>query len=297
MKLTPSRVLSFVYLALVPFATAPSSIATLASSDSAVSQTSNWERYKLDDDEMSVALPTLPAMSSYRVSGAFASHSLIRHVIGAYADGVAYVIYVYQRKESLDDFIANNRPASGDFVRDVEVSGARGKAYGFSNDARHGSTYFLATNSRIYVFEAQGSGLVNPDIPISKFLESIKFGENPDGRTLVDGPGSQPRSQVLSAADEPVRSRDGAVKVVVVSKPEPTYTQDARQHQVTGTIVLRCVFRLSGEVTDIAPMSTLEHGLTEKAIAAAKQIRFIPAIKDGKFVSTYMQLEYNFNLY
>jgi len=44
-------------------------------------------------------------------------------------------------------------------------------------------------------------------------------------------------------------------------------------------------------------MSHLEQGITDKAIAAAQQIKFIPAIKDGKFVSVYMQLEYNFNLY
>jgi len=37
--------------------------------------------------------------------------------------------------------------------------------------------------------------------------------------------------------------------------------------------------------------------LTERAIAAAKQIRFVPAQKDGHAVSMWMQLEYNFNLY
>jgi len=37
--------------------------------------------------------------------------------------------------------------------------------------------------------------------------------------------------------------------------------------------------------------------LLERAIDAAKKIRFIPAVKDGKYVSMWMQLEYNFNLY
>ena len=88
-----------------------------------------------------------------------------------------------------------------------------------------------------------------------------------------------------------------SLKPVVVAKPEPTYTEDARRHQITGTIVIRCVFTSSGAVTNIVAMSTLPDGLTEKAIAAAQQIRFIPAVKDGRFVSMYMQLEYNFNLY
>ncbi|MDX6695309.1 MAG: hypothetical protein QOF02_3861, partial [Blastocatellia bacterium] len=39
------------------------------------------------------------------------------------------------------------------------------------------------------------------------------------------------------------------------------------------------------------------YGLTEKAIAAARQIRFSPAMKDGRAVSQFVQIEYNFNLY
>jgi len=44
-------------------------------------------------------------------------------------------------------------------------------------------------------------------------------------------------------------------------------------------------------------MSTLPDGLTEMATEAARKIRFIPAIKDGRFVSMWMELQYNFNLY
>jgi len=42
---------------------------------------------------------------------------------------------------------------------------------------------------------------------------------------------------------------------------------------------------------------TLPFGLTERAIAAARQIKFVPATKGGRPVSVFMQLEYNFNLY
>ena len=35
----------------------------------------------------------------------------------------------------------------------------------------------------------------------------------------------------------------------------------------------------------------------ERAIAAARQIKFVPAMKGGHPVSVFMQLEYNFNLY
>jgi protein TonB len=83
----------------------------------------------------------------------------------------------------------------------------------------------------------------------------------------------------------------------VLSKPEPQYTEDARKNQITGTVVLRVVFASSGEVVQIRAMHSLPFGLTERAIAAARQIRFEPAMRDGRAVSVSMQLEYNFNLY
>lgn len=80
-------------------------------------------------------------------------------------------------------------------------------------------------------------------------------------------------------------------------KPEPQYTEEARRNQITGTVMLRVVFSSSGEVIQIRAVHTLPFGLTERAIAAARQIRFVPAIKGGRPVSVFMQLEYNFNLY
>jgi protein TonB len=83
----------------------------------------------------------------------------------------------------------------------------------------------------------------------------------------------------------------------LLSKPEPQYTEEARRNQISGTVVLRAVFSNTGEVIQIRPLLTLPFGLTERAIAAARQIHFTPAIKGGQPVSVAMQLEYNFNLY
>lgn len=80
-------------------------------------------------------------------------------------------------------------------------------------------------------------------------------------------------------------------------KPEPQYTEEARRSQITGTVILGVVFARDGTVSNIRAVQTLCCGLTEKAIAAARQIRFQPATRNGQPVSTYMQLEYNFNLY
>lgn len=112
------------------------------------------------------------------------------------------------------------------------------------------------------------------------------------GRSGAPG-GDNPNDleRVYTSADpEVTRAR-------VISKPEPQYTEEARRSQITGTVVLRVVFSRFGEVTNIRALQALGGGLTEKAMAAARQIRFVPARRNGQAVSMYMQLEYNFNLY
>lgn len=91
--------------------------------------------------------------------------------------------------------------------------------------------------------------------------------------------------------------REVTQKARVLSKPEPQYTESARKYSVQGTVILRAIFSSSGEVSRITVVQRLPHGLTERAIAAARGIKFIPAQKDGHAVSMYIQLEYNFNLY
>jgi protein TonB len=118
--------------------------------------------------------------------------------------------------------------------------------------------------------------------------------KEPGGGGIGGSDGNNPE------ADNPNRvykSPEVSTRPRVIAKPEPQYTEQARRDQITGTVVLRVVFSSSGQVTNIQAVQKLGGGLTEKAIAAARQIRFLPAMRNGQPVSMYMQLEYNFNLY
>lgn len=95
----------------------------------------------------------------------------------------------------------------------------------------------------------------------------------------------------------PLKGSEVDQRARLLSKPEPQYTEEARKNQITGTVTLRAIFSSSGEVVQIQALHQLPFGLTERAIAAARQIKFVPAMKGGRPVSVYMQLEYNFNLY
>jgi len=106
-----------------------------------------------------------------------------------------------------------------------------------------------------------------------------------------------PQSSATSDANLSYKDKDADTKATVKDKPQPSYTKEAKKHKIEGTVILRCVFTSTGQVTNIRVVSGLPYGLTERAIEAAKEIKFIPATKDGHPVSMWMQLEYNFNLY
>jgi TonB family protein len=105
------------------------------------------------------------------------------------------------------------------------------------------------------------------------------------------------KSQTTGGSENLYKGTEVTLKAQVTKKPEPKYTKIARKHQITGTVIIRCVFSKTGEVTNIHVISGLPDGLTDRAVEAAKKIKFIPATKDGHPVSMWMELQYNFNLY
>jgi TonB family protein len=97
--------------------------------------------------------------------------------------------------------------------------------------------------------------------------------------------------------NRPFRHTEVTKKAVITRKPEPGFTEQARRFWVTGVVRLRAILWAGGEVRQIVVVKGLPHGLTEKAVAAARAIKFEPAQKDGRAVSQYVVLEYNFNIY
>lgn len=90
---------------------------------------------------------------------------------------------------------------------------------------------------------------------------------------------------------------EAAERAHLLERPHPQYTEEARNAQVRGTVKLLGVLSADGTVKHLLVIQSLSHGLTETCLDAASKIQFTPAVKDGRPVSTVMQIEYNFNLY
>ncbi|HEU0179409.1 MAG TPA: TonB family protein [Blastocatellia bacterium] len=94
-----------------------------------------------------------------------------------------------------------------------------------------------------------------------------------------------------------VEPMTASLRPTILYREKAKYTEEARQNKIQGTVVLQVVFNVNGSITDVRVIRGLPDGLTEKAIEAAKRIRFNPAVKNGTPVSVRGSLEFTFNLY
>jgi protein TonB len=86
------------------------------------------------------------------------------------------------------------------------------------------------------------------------------------------------------------------VRPQILGRPIPGYTDEARRNQVEGSVKVSVLLKADGSVSDIKVARGLGYGLDEKAIEAARQLRFVPAQKDGHVVSVRLFLEFKFSL-
>ena len=106
----------------------------------------------------------------------------------------------------------------------------------------------------------------------------------------------------ISAAPNAVAATPRAVvgppptDLVVISKPPPQYTSEAKQLKVQGDVILRVTFAADGHVVVKGVVHGLGHGLDEEARRVAQEIRFRPATRNGQAVDMTTNITITFQL-
>jgi TonB family protein len=85
-------------------------------------------------------------------------------------------------------------------------------------------------------------------------------------------------------------------KPIPLNSPQPRYTEEARNNKIQGTVTMRVLVGADGQVKNVRVVRGLPDGLGEQAIQAAYQLKFKPAMKDGKPVAFWMAVSVEFNL-
>jgi TonB family protein len=74
--------------------------------------------------------------------------------------------------------------------------------------------------------------------------------------------------------------------VEITSKPNPVYTNEARNLGLEGEVLLEVDFAANGQLHVNRVVRGLGHGLDEAAVAAANKMRFKPATRDGQAIDS-----------
>jgi len=246
-------------------------------------------------------IPAWPTTRSYSVSTSYKTDGeriLAHRQYGGYGNGLVFVIESFKAERPQrvwDDLLKSNVEQTLIFERDIAFDGVVARQYK-STYSSHYSNYTYTRRlvrfvTKEHVYFLTLATLDETDPTVNRFLSSFRLRRSQDRTTPIEAQSFE------TVPDEVFTGNEVTRKATVVWKPEPTYTEQARAHQVVGTVVLKAVFAANGYVTNIIATRELKDGMTEAAIEAARNIRFFPAEKDGKHVSQWMALEYNFNLF
>ena len=82
-------------------------------------------------------------------------------------------------------------------------------------------------------------------------------------------------------ADRVYRTTEVDRKAKLTYRQEPSYPEKMRDSGRSGHTKLRMVLRPDGRVTDIEVLESSDPEFSEASIAAAKKLRFVPALKGG----------------
>lgn len=287
--------------------------------------TLSWVKVSPIGDVFSVALPSNPTRRRFEASNVNSARGWIYNLAeGGIIYSVLSLDYLpgwvdsdADPEESLRQVI-NNGDVNINFQREEKISKYSGRQYPFStSDGDSGLMRVYLTKQRVYVLAALGT--IMDSTSIKRFLDSFKI----DAPTLDDFPTNtidsrQTRLPNIFVPSTPTVRPPAATPTAlppaapivsscncnyfqdrdadVCYQPELTFVTTELEPRPYGKIQLTVELTAEGRViVDVSSVTTegsLPYGLTQRAIDAARQIRFCPAVRGGKKVSQKMTIYY-----
>lgn len=125
-----------------------------------------------------------------------------------------------------------------------------------------------------------------PDVEVLEIGDAV-FG-------IPDGPPGPPIAGL--GANGPYRPGGDVTAPIKIFDLSPTYTEEGRQNRVQGVVILETIVDAHGDVVRVKVLKGLPLGLTESAVATAKQWKYRPATRLGEPVAVVMNVTVRFSL-
>ena len=174
-------------------------------------------------------------------------------------------------------------------VQKVQTGGF-GDPNGLKGEGKQGAKLYAAQAGGfdMPVGPGQGNGTggakgIKGTVASADFGNGVATGGKGDGRSngqvATGGFGAQ---QVAHQGPRIAADTGAATTPVEITfKPNPVYTNEARNLKIEGEVLLEMSFSANGELHVNRVVRGLGHGLDEAAVAAANKIRFKPAMRVG----------------
>ncbi|MBK9154304.1 MAG: TonB family protein [Chloracidobacterium sp.] len=144
------------------------------------------------------------------------------------------------------------------------------------------------------------------DLDQVPFLDSIDL-KGSEGKYIGAGAESTLGDEASNPTPIPVQEtpvekpsnqkQPGTEGLMIIGKPRALYTDEARNANTAGSVRLKVTLLANGGVGSVIPIQKLPNGLTEQAIAAARQIVFLPRRVNGVPVSVTVTIDYTFSIH
>jgi TonB family protein len=201
---------------------------------------------------------------------------------------------------------SSQTPTVNAAVEKVQTGGF-GDPNGLKGTGKQGAKLYAAATGSFDMPAGPGQGNgtggakgIKGTVASADFGNGIASGGNGDGRSNGKGvaTGGFGSEQVVHQAPKIAQADSGPATspVEITYKPNPVYTQEARDLKLEGEVLLEVSFSANGSLHVNRVVRGLGHGLDEAAIAAANKIRFKPALRFGTPVDSTAVVHVSFQM-
>lgn len=288
---------------------------------SAVAQASkgDWMRVQTDDGEFSIEVPANykyyfndAGFSISRLGGSDDYWLKKMRMFNSYDNGSLLSFEIYEAKRgALDAFYDHDT-----FKRkDIKTSTIKNADFTIKEIVTNNGDYYcvrryFASKNNIYILTT--GSRIGETTETKRFLESLVFTPNSKvalnngsvrlsslhvTEIAVSSATETPNASKKPTAPQNTTSTDEKDKLILLSRPRPSYVETARTNHVTGTIRVKAEFGADGFIPVIAVSKELSRDLLREALFAVIRIKFLPVLKDGKPISVVKTIEYSFDIY
>ena len=283
-------------------------IATASAQTKPNEQTVKWQTYA-SKSEFSVAMPAgTTGFSEDKDYFMGKSRSVVKKRVFLYRSINGAVLLnemiegdVKGVRDELISQLGRTKPGF-ELAKSQTLDGISMDLYTRKKDRLSSMQQFVLFKNRLYVLQAHSIDENNPIV--ANFFRSLAI--NIGNKTSM--PNVSPTDDLKAAlnpsdvvenaldaiTDPPVSKPDR--DAMVLYKPRPQYSADVRRAGITGEIVLNVLLSAKGKVEKVEFKSG-QIAFREGATAAASNVLFIPAEKDGHPVSVWKMFSYSFLIY